>query len=79
MTAIAKLFKSGNSQAVRLPKEFRFEGDSVYIEKHGDGVLLLPIKDDPWQKMIESLEMFPDDFMETRDQGVQRERENPFD
>ena len=38
----AKLFKSGGSQAVRLPKEFRFEGDAVVIEKKGDTVILRP-------------------------------------
>ncbi len=38
----AKLFKHGGSQAVRLPKEFRFEGTDVIIEKHGDEVVLKP-------------------------------------
>jgi antitoxin VapB len=40
----AKLFKHGNSQAVRLPKEFRFAGDKVQIKHSGGGVLLLPSK-----------------------------------
>jgi antitoxin VapB len=40
----AKLFKLGNSQAVRLPKEFRFAGNEVQIKRSGGGVLLLPIK-----------------------------------
>jgi antitoxin VapB len=38
----AKVFKHGNSQAVRLPKEFRFAGDEVQIKRVGAGVLLLP-------------------------------------
>jgi antitoxin VapB len=38
----AKVFKHGNSQAVRLPKEFRFAGDEVQIRRAGAGVLLLP-------------------------------------
>jgi antitoxin VapB len=38
----AKIFQHGNSQAVRLPKEFRFEDDEVVIKRHGGGVLLLP-------------------------------------
>lgn len=42
--ATAKLFKTGRSQAVRLPKEFRFEGTEVRIRKHGSGVLLEPLK-----------------------------------
>lgn len=38
----AKVFRHGNSQAVRLPKEFRFEDDEVVVQRHGEGVLLLP-------------------------------------
>ena len=40
----AKIFKHGNSQAVRLPKEFRFDDDEVLIKRSGEGVLLLPKK-----------------------------------
>jgi antitoxin VapB len=40
----AKIFKHGNSQAVRLPKEFRFAGNHVQIKRAGAGVLLLPGK-----------------------------------
>jgi len=39
----AKLFRSGRSQAVRLPKEFRFEGSEVRIRRHGNAVILEPI------------------------------------
>ncbi len=59
----AKIFKSGNSQAVRLPKEFRFSGDEVYIKKAGHGVILVP-KDDPWEMFEQSLEEFTEDYME---------------
>ncbi len=38
----AKLFQNGRSQAVRLPKAFRFEGDEVYVKRVGNGVLLIP-------------------------------------
>jgi antitoxin VapB len=44
--ATAKLFKTGRSQAVRLPKEFRFEGEEVRIRRVGQGVLLEPMKSD---------------------------------
>lgn len=44
--AIAKLFKTGRSQAVRLPKEFRFKGKEVRIRRFGQGVLLEPMKID---------------------------------
>ena len=43
MSALAKLFKHGRSQAVRLPKEFRFEGQEVRVTKIGDRVILEPI------------------------------------
>src|ERR1700723_2523035 len=46
-TDIAKLFQNGRSQAVRLPREFRFEGDRVRIRRVGQGVLLEPIIQDP--------------------------------
>ena len=39
----AKIFWSGRSQAVRLPKEFRFEGDEVRIRRHGSAVILEPV------------------------------------
>jgi antitoxin VapB len=47
MTATAKLFKHGRSQAVRLPKEFRFEGSEVRVSKVGDKVILEPIDKPP--------------------------------
>jgi antitoxin VapB len=49
----AKLFKNGRSQAVRLPKEFRFQGDEVYVKRVGGGVMLLP-KSDPWASIAEA-------------------------
>lgn len=59
----AKIFKSGNSQAVRLPKEFRFSGDEVYIKRVGRGVILIP-KDEPWELFEQSLGEFTGDYME---------------
>jgi tRNA(fMet)-specific endonuclease VapC len=46
----ARLFQSGRSQAVRLPKEYRFAGTEVVVQHFGNGVLLLPM-DDPWQTL----------------------------
>lgn len=71
---IAKIFKNGQSQAVRLPKEFRFEGQEVYIKKAGRVVLLIP-KDDPWKEMLDSLDTFSDDFMAERKQPEIQERD----
>ena len=58
----AKLFENGRSQAVRLPKEYRFDGDEVAINKIGDVVILMP-KDNKWTGFINSLSLFSDDFM----------------
>jgi antitoxin VapB len=69
----AKLFTSGRSQAVRLPKEFRLPGREVLVKHFGGGVLLLPL-DDPWQLMEEALTEFDPGFQITRDQPVQQER-----
>ena len=52
-TKIAKLFRNGRSQAVRLPKEFRFEGDRVRIRKVAGGVLLQPFISDPAKWLAE--------------------------
>ena len=57
----AKLFRNGQSQAVRLPKEFRFEGHEVHIQRIGNAVVLLPV-DAPWQTQFDSLAYFTDDF-----------------
>jgi antitoxin VapB len=74
----AKLFKNGQSQAVRLPLEFRFEGTQVYIKRMGNAVLLLP-EQDTWQMLFDSLGLFSDDFMEMRDQPEQQVRETLFE
>lgn len=63
----AKLFKNGESQAVRLPKEFRFEGDEVLIKKTGNAVVLLP-KKKSWDSLLGSLDQFTSDFMAEREQ-----------
>jgi antitoxin VapB len=75
----AKLFKSGRSQAVRLPKEYRFDGHEVFVKKLGEAVVLLP-REDSWRTLYESLEYFSDDFMVERDQPAdQQEREPLFE
>jgi len=70
----AKIFTNGRSQAVRLPKEFRFEGSVVYIKKFEDMVLLIP-KNNPWSPLLNSLDKFSDDFMEKRSKLALQERE----
>jgi antitoxin VapB len=72
----AKLFKNGEGQAVRLPREFRFTGDEVFIKRIGSAVILLP-EAKSWDTLIDSLGKFPDDCMDDRQQpSGKNERES---
>lgn len=73
----ARLFQNGQSQAVRLPKEFRFSGDSVFIKKVGNATVLFPL-DEPWSLLLDSLDEFSDDFMSERVQPEQQTRQDVF-
>jgi antitoxin VapB len=71
----ARVFKSGNSQAVRLPKEFRLKSDEVEIFRRGDEIVLLE-KPAGMARVIELLAGLPDDFMdEEPDDPPPQERE----
>ncbi len=63
----AKLFKNGDSQAIRLPKEFRFSGKEVYIRKDGANVILSPIND-AVDRLWSILGQFPDNIEIERNQ-----------
>ena len=69
--AEAKIFMTGRSQAVRLPKEYRFSGDSVWVKRLGNGILLLPKTADRWAGLFAALDEFPRDFTLDRDQRQQ--------
>ena len=69
----ARLFQSGRSQAVRLPKEYRFAGTEVVVKHFGSGVLLLPV-DDPWKTLEAGLAAFEPGFMLTREQPPVQQR-----
>ncbi len=74
----AKVFRSGNSQAVRIPKEFQLEGDEVEIRRRGEALILRP-KKKSWAPLIESLGKFSDDFMEDgRNQPLLQPRSMAF-
>jgi antitoxin VapB len=70
---LAKLFQNGQSQAVRLPKEFRFEGSEVFIKRLSNSIVLIPAKNS-WQPLLDSLSMFTDDFMTKRNQPIQQQK-----
>lgn len=69
----ARLFQSGRSQAVRLPKAYRFSGSEMLVMHFGNGVLLLPIED-PWQTLEAGLAAFEPCFQLSREQPEQPPR-----
>lgn len=76
----AKLFKNGRSQAVRLPKSFRFEGNEVFIKKTSAGVLLIPKKGSVWDIWEERLNAYDEPFMTDRCQPKDHQvRDSPDD
>lgn len=70
----AKVFENGRSQAVRLPKEYRFNDSEVRVNKVGDIIMLIP-KKSKWNSLIKSLDIFTDDYMDERNQGAIEKRE----
>lgn len=69
-----KLFKNGNSQAIRLPKAFRFEGNEVMMYREGARIIIQP-KHADWETFFSCKEPIPDDFMKNRDDALPQERE----
>lgn len=58
----ARVFTNGGSQAIRLPKNCRFNDDEVLVNRVGSVVILMP-KNDPWKTMLDSLDLFTPDFL----------------
>jgi antitoxin VapB len=77
----AKIFQTGRSQAVRLPKEFRFEGSEVYIRRDPKtGDVVLSRKPDSWGELfsIDTLSAVPADFMNAEDRQQGTHDRDPF-
>ncbi len=77
----AQLFMNGRSQAVRLPKQFRFEGKQVHIKKVGNSVVLTPMQEDRWAAMEDALMAFEfeaDEVLERPASVPQKPREDLF-
>ena len=73
----AKLFKNGQSQAVRLPKEFRMAGSEVYIKRQGEAIVLLP-KENSWASLIDSLNHFAKNLKIERNQPAENQKREPM-
>jgi antitoxin VapB len=70
----AKIFTNGRSQAIRLPKEYRFKDDEVYINKIDDIVVIMP-KNKKMASLMTIINKFTDDFMDERNQPAVQVRE----
>lgn len=71
----AKVFINGRSQAVRLPKAYRFDVSEVFIKKTAEGVLLIPKNNSVWDQWEKSLHKYKEPFMAHRNQPGQQERD----
>ena len=69
-----RVFKNGDSQAVRIPKQFRFACDEVVIKKHGRSIVLSPVAQDSFSVMFDVAGTFSNDFMSERDQPPMQKR-----
>ena len=69
----AKIFMSGRSQAVRLPKAYRLAGTEVRIKKIGNALVLIP-ENDPWQSLFDSLNQFESGFRLEREQPQEEQQ-----
>jgi antitoxin VapB len=70
----AKVFVSGRSQAVRIPKKFRFKTDEVFIEREGDNIILTP-KPKSWGQYFAKGKRFSTDFPDNIEDLMPEERE----
>jgi antitoxin VapB len=69
----AKIFQTGRSQAVRLPKAYRFDGHQVFVKRVGQAVILMP-EVNSWDMMFEACDEFSPNFMLERNQPEVQER-----
>lgn len=73
-TRVAKIFMNGRSQAVRLPKEFRFDTEEVFITKQGAKVIISE-KKPTWDEFFDATPVFDDDFLKERLDTQSQERD----
>ncbi len=72
----AKIFENGRSQAVRLPKEYRFSSEEVFVNKIGETLIIMP-KESKWESFMQAIDMFSSDYLEEgRSSQVNMERES---
>ncbi|MFA3759813.1 AbrB/MazE/SpoVT family DNA-binding domain-containing protein [Yersinia sp. 2544 StPb PI] len=84
MDRVAKLFKNGRNQAVRLPVEFEFDTDQVYIRRDENGNIILskqPAKPDDWSQLLQLINKtrVPADFLSINERQQGTANRDPFD
>lgn len=72
----AKLFTNGRSQAIRLPKAYRFEGKEVFIKKTKAGILLIPKDNSIWDDWERNLNKYDSAFLAERNQPQSQQERN---
>jgi antitoxin VapB len=63
------------SQAIRIPKRMKIDDDKVYLKKVGNSLFIIPFHN-PWQNMIDSIDSFTPDYMDSREQPQNQQRES---
>jgi len=71
---VAKVFTNGKSQAVRLPKAYRFSTDEVYVTKENGKVILLPKPKITWEEFFANTETYPDFILDRKDNVEPQQR-----
>ncbi len=76
MSVVAKVFKNGRSQAIRIPKQYKVESEEVYIDKVGDTLIIRPKANNKWDNFFETLKnVDTSGFLEEREQPQVQEKE----
>jgi len=75
----ATVVNNPDGQVISLPMDVRVEGDEVFVKRIGESIVLIPVHADPWRPLVESLNLFSDDFMESRQQPPSQPRGTMFE
>jgi antitoxin VapB len=75
----ASVTTQADGQIVHLPADVHIEGEEVFVKQVGKTIVLTPKHANPWQSLLDSLDKFPDDFMDDRAQPKQQKRETLFE
>ncbi len=69
-----KIKKKSGAQTIQIPAAFKIEDDKVYLKKVGNTIYVIPFHN-PWESLIQSTELFTNDFLDERDQPEIQERD----